>query len=96
MHDATLHQTAPMRSRRVWANAILGTIALAAGGVLIYPKVIALFEGTQGVIGVGALANLALLFGGLMFVREAVQAYRRAVVAPGQRPNETESSRARH
>ena len=69
---------------RLVANLTLGFIGLSGAAALIYPKVVALVAGGVEVLGTGAVANLALAFGSLMFLREAQRA--RALVKP--RPNE--------
>ena len=69
--------------RRMLGNAALGVVGSAWGAVLIYPKVLALAAGSLDALGIGAIANLALLFGSLMFLREAQRA--RALLQP--RPN---------
>lgn len=71
--------------RRMFVNLALGSVALGAAAILITPKVIALLDGSLQVVGVGALANLALLFGGLMFLREGVRCYRDARRSSSQR-----------
>jgi len=47
----------------------LGIIGLTAAAVLIFPKATRLIDGDLTVFGRGAIANLALVFGSLMFVR---------------------------
>jgi len=60
--------------RRLVANLSLGFIGLSVAAVLIYPKAVALVSGGLAVLGTGAVANLALVFGSLMFLREAQRA----------------------
>jgi hypothetical protein len=59
--------------RRMVFNASAGIVGLSVASVLIAPKVIALAAGNLQVLGTGAVANLALVFGSLMFVREAMR-----------------------
>ena len=59
--------------RRVVVNGALGATGLGVAAVLIYPKMIALTAGAA-VFGTGAVANLALVFGSVMFLREAKRA----------------------
>ena len=59
--------------RRVVFSGALGATGLGVAAVLIYPKVIALTAGAAA-LGVGAVANLALVFGSVMFLREAKRA----------------------
>ena len=60
-----------------WLHAALGVAGLTVAVFLIYPKVHRLINGDPHVIGRGALANLALLFGSLMFLRNARYFWRR-------------------
>lgn len=57
--------------RQSWLNLSLGVIGLSYAAVLIYPKAARLIDGDMTVFGVGAVANLALVFGSLMFLRNA-------------------------
>ena len=84
---------APLRSvlatvvspqRRVVAHLTLGLSGLSVAAALLHPKVVALAAGSIEVLGTGAAANLALVFGSLMFLREAQRG--RALVKP--RPSE--------
>jgi hypothetical protein len=52
-------------------HASLGIIGLLYAAVLIYPKAVAILAGNTHVLGVGTVANLALAFGSLMFLRNA-------------------------
>jgi hypothetical protein len=54
-------------------QAATGVIGLGAGGLLVAPKLALLAAGNLEVIGVGLIANLALVFGSLMFLRNAQQ-----------------------
>ena len=54
-----------------WLHAVLGIAGLMFAVVLIYPKAHRLINGDPRVLGRGAVANLALLFGSLMFLRNA-------------------------
>ena len=56
----------------MWAT--LGVAGLGYAAALLSPKVTALLAGNLGVIGTGFIANLALVFGSLMFLREAFRA----------------------
>lgn len=76
MTHTRMHGTA---LRRFALNLVVGTVAVGAAALLITPKVISLLDGSLEVLGVGAIANLALAFGGLMFLREAQRAYGGAV-----------------
>ena len=49
----------------------LGVIGLVWAFVLIYPKAVLVARGDMSVLGRGALANLALVFGSLMFLGNA-------------------------
>ena len=51
----------------------LGIIGLTAAAVLIFPKATRLIDGDLTVLGRGAIANLALVFGSLMFLRNSRQ-----------------------
>jgi ABC-type transporter lipoprotein component MlaA len=66
--------------RRLVFNASAGVVGLSTASVLLAPKVAALLTGNLAVLGVGAVANLALVFGSLMFLREAQRA--RATLRP--------------
>jgi len=66
--------------RRLVFNASTGVVGLSTASVLLAPKVAALLAGNLAVLGVGAVANLALVFGSLMFLREAQRA--RATLRP--------------
>ncbi len=66
--------------RRVVVNASLGLVGLSIASVLILPKAVALAAGSLEVLGTGAVANLALVFGSLMFLRKAQRA--RAIIKP--------------
>jgi ribosomal-protein-alanine N-acetyltransferase len=59
--------------RRVIFNASAGIVGLSLASVLIAPKALALAAGNMEVLGTGAVANLALVFGSLMFLREAMR-----------------------
>lgn len=63
----------PLRRRVAW-NASLGVTGLGIASILVAPKVAALVAGNLAVLGTGAVANLALVFGSLMFLREAQRA----------------------
>lgn len=58
--------------------ASLSILGLATGVVLLTPKIVALLAGDLAVIGTGFVANLALIFGSLMFLREALRIRRQA------------------
>lgn len=73
---------APATRRRVVINTSTGILGLGMAAVLIYPKVVALLGGTLAPLGLGAVANLALVFGSLMFLREAQRARRRIAPRP--------------
>ena len=65
-------EKAPSRlRRRVVVNSSLGALGLGVASLLIYPKVVAFMVGGAVAFGVGLIANLALVFGSLMFLREA-------------------------
>ena len=70
-------QNAPRPSRwldpRVQArvHAFLGVAGLAKAMLLLYPKVPRILAADSSVFGRGLLANLALVFGSLMFLRNA-------------------------
>ena len=57
-----------MQSR---VHLALGVIGLVAAAVLIYPKAVRVAGGDMSVLGRGAVANLALVFGSIMFLRNA-------------------------
>ena len=61
-----------------WLHAALGVAGLTFAVFLIYPKAHRLINGDPHVLGRGAVANLALLFGSLMFLRNARYFRRRA------------------
>ncbi len=67
-------KVARLARRKVIVNAGLGTVGLASASLLLYPEVVGLVVGNLGVIGLGTVANLALVFGSLMFLREARRA----------------------
>ena len=69
--------------RRVLLNGSLGLAGLSVASLLLAPKVVALASGSLEVLGTGAVANLALVFGSLMFLREA-QRTRAAARSNGQ------------
>ena len=58
-------------ARRVLLNGSLGLAGLSVASLLLAPKVVALASGSLEVLGTGAVANLALVFGSLMFLRQA-------------------------
>jgi len=77
--------TADARAARMlrfhtWLHAALGVIGLVFAIYLIYPKAHRLINGDPRVLGRGAVANVALLFGSLMFLRNA-RHFRRSVDA---------------
>jgi hypothetical protein len=47
----------------------LGVIGVGYAFVLMYPKAVRLLAGDSSVLGRGAIANVALLLGSLMFLR---------------------------
>ena len=51
----------------------LGVIGLGAASILIEPKLALLVAGNLEIVGMGLIANLALVFGSLMFLRNAQQ-----------------------
>ena len=55
--------------RQARLNLVLGVSGLTCAAVLIYPKAARLVDGDLTALGVGAVANLALVFGSLMFLR---------------------------
>lgn len=59
-------------------HVALGVVGLSCASLLIAPKVALLVGGSLSVIGVGFVANLALVFGSLMFLRTAQQMHRQA------------------
>jgi hypothetical protein len=71
--------------RKSRVNLSLGVIGITGAAVLIYPKAALLLAGDLSVLGVGAVANLALLFGSLMFLRNAQMFRRQLHQAPGTR-----------
>jgi hypothetical protein len=79
--------SAPARvlRRRVILSTSLGATGLGAASLLMFPKLAALMSGSLEVIGLGAVANLALVFGSLMFLREAQSA--RALLSSRSRPD---------
>jgi hypothetical protein len=56
----------------MWTS--LGVSGLVYAAVLLTPKLLTLGAGNPDVLGTGFVANLALLFGSLMFLREALRA----------------------
>lgn len=66
--------TAATARRQVAWNASLGVTGLGLASILMTPKIAALVAGNVAVLGTGAVANLALVFGSLMFLREAQRA----------------------
>jgi len=65
-----------------WLHAVLGVIGLAFASYMIFPKLQRLIAGDYGVLGRGAVANVALVLGSLMFLRNA-RYFRRRAAAPG-------------
>lgn len=63
----------------------LGTGGVVAAGVLLAPKLAAIAAGTA-VAGVGLVANVALLGGSLMFLRQGWRAWRRVRAATSDAP----------
>ena len=63
-----------------WLHAALGVIGLVFALYLIYPKALGLINGDPRVLGRGAVANVALLLGSLMFLRNA-RRFRRSAEA---------------
>ena len=61
-----------------WLHAALGVIGLIFAVYLIYPKAHRLINGDPRVLGRGVVANVALLFGSLMFLRNARHFHRGA------------------
>jgi hypothetical protein len=61
-----------------WLHAVLGVIGLAFASYMIYPKAQRIIAGEHGVLGRGAVANVALVLGSLMFLRNARYFRRRA------------------
>ena len=57
--------------RRALLNGSMGLTGLSVATLLLAPKVVALAAGSLEVLGTGVVANLALVFGSLMFLREA-------------------------
>jgi hypothetical protein len=57
--------------RRALLNGSLGLTGLSVATLILAPKVVALAAGSLEVLGTGVVANLALVFGSLMFLREA-------------------------
>ncbi|MGH7677255.1 MAG: hypothetical protein ACRENU_02235 [Gemmatimonadaceae bacterium] len=68
--------------RRVVINTSLGTLGLGVASWLIYPKVAAVMIGGVGALGMGLVANLSLVFGSLMLLREAQPARAQAQSRP--------------
>ena len=56
----------------------LGVVGLGSAAVLIAPKLALLAAGSSEVLGVGLVANVALIAGSLMFLRSARQKHREA------------------
>ena len=54
-------------------QASLGVVGLGGASLLIAPKLALLITGNLEAIGIGLVANLALVFGSLMFLRNARQ-----------------------
>ena len=54
-------------------QASLGVVGLGGASLLIAPKVALLLGGNLEAVGLGLIANLALVFGSLMFLRNAHQ-----------------------
>ena len=54
-------------------QASLGVVGLGGASLLIAPKVGLLLGGNLEAVGLGLIANLALVFGSLMFLRNAHQ-----------------------
>src|SRR5689334_6330644 len=52
-------------------HAVLGIAGLAQAAILLSPKIPRLLAADSSVFGRGLLANLALVFGSLMFLRNA-------------------------
>lgn len=63
-----------------WLHGALGVVGLAFAIFLIFPKAERLIAGDPSVLGRGAVANLALVVGSLMFLRNA-RYFRRRVGA---------------
>ena len=72
--DQIVRKPANAMRRRVVLNTSLGTLGLGVASWLIYPKVAVFMIGGVGALGMGLVANLALVFGSLMFLREAQRA----------------------
>ena len=64
-----------------WLHGALGVVGLAFAIFLIFPKAERLIAGDPSVLGRGAVANLALVFGSFMFLRNARYFRRRASAA---------------
>jgi hypothetical protein len=71
---AAVTTTSGRALRRVVINASFGTLGLGTASLLLYPKIAALVAGGGLSLGTGFVANLALVFGSLMFLREAQRA----------------------
>ena len=75
------HSQVALRLRRqMRMQASLGAVGLGAASFLIAPKLALLFAGSLEPFGVGLIANLALVFGSLMFLRNAQQMRRQATL----------------
>jgi len=64
-----------------WLHGALGVVGLAFAAYMIYPKAHRLIAGDPTVLGRGAVANVALLFGSIMFLRNA-RYFRRRAASP--------------
>lgn len=60
--------------RRVALWTVFGVTGLAAAAVLLAPRIAALATGDFDVLGTGFIANLALVFGSVMGLREGRRA----------------------
>ena len=81
METATDSHAARKLRFHSWLHAALGIVGLLFATFMIYSKAHRLIAGDSGVWGRGAVANLALLFGSLMFLRNARYFRRRAGTA---------------
>ena len=73
-------RTALRLRRQSLGFTALGVVGLSYAATLIAPKLALLLGGNLDVIGVGFIANLALTFGSLMFLRNAQQFRRQATL----------------
>jgi hypothetical protein len=64
--------------KQSFAFTTLGVVGLGYASLLIAPKLALLIGGSVEVVGVGFIANLGLVFGSLMFLRNAQQFRRQA------------------